>query len=116
MRMYCLAAALVGTLAASVCASAQDFQMQEVSALPPLAGPLAPRVIVFTDHRNDELVDPATGLIRFADWERSRPQQKQLLTLFPSFEEAALGGTDSVGNPIAIVRFISSPLFAANIE
>jgi len=41
-------------------------------ALPPLAaGPLPPRTIVFTDHRKDELVDPVTGLIRFADWARS---------------------------------------------
>jgi hypothetical protein len=82
---------LIGTAA-----SAQDFQMQEIANLPPLAaGALAPRTIMFTDHRKDELVDPATGLIRFADWERAKPQQKQLLSLFPAFEEPTL--PDSTG-------------------
>ena len=99
MRTHCLAVALAGTLAAPVGAAAQDFQMQETRALPPLdAGTLAPRTIVFTDHRNDELVDAATGLIHFADWERSRPQQKQLLSLFPSYEEP-MTGKDSAGKP-----------------
>jgi hypothetical protein len=97
MRMHGLAVALAGTLAAPV--GAQDFQMQETRALPPLAaGTLAPRTIVFTDHRNDELVDSATGLIHFADWERSRPEQKQLLSLFPSYEEP-MTGKDSAGKP-----------------
>jgi hypothetical protein len=81
---------------APVVAPAQEFQMQEAPTLPPIAaGSLAPRTIVFTDHRKDELVDPATGLIRFADWERARPQQKQLLSLFPAFEEPTLA--DSSG-------------------
>jgi hypothetical protein len=79
---------------------AQEFQMKEVPTLPPLAaGALAPRTILFTDHRGDELVDQATGLIRFSDWERSRPQQKQLLGLFPSYEEPAAGGNDAAGKP-----------------
>ena len=100
MRMLCLAVALVGALAAPVCAAAQEFQMQEVPALPPLAaGALAPRTIVFTDHRKDELVDPATGLIHFADWARSRPQQKQLLSLFPSFDEPMVSGTEGAAKP-----------------
>jgi len=98
--MLCLAVALVGALAAPVCAAAQEFQMQEVPALPPLAaGALAPRTIVFTDHRKDELVDPATGLIHFADWARSRPQQKQLLSLFPSFDEPMVSGTEGAAKP-----------------
>ncbi len=91
MKMHCLAILLIGVLTGSV-AVAQEFQMQEVPALPQMsAGPLAPRTILFNDHRNDELVDPATGLIRFSDWERSRPRQKQLLSLFPSYEEPTVG-------------------------
>jgi hypothetical protein len=97
MRMH--EVALFGILAAAVCTPvhswAQEFQMQEVPTLPPLiVGGLAPRTILFTDHRKDELVDQTTGLIRFSDWERSRPQQKQLLSLFPSFEEPTVGGTE----------------------
>ena len=100
MRTHCLAVAVVGTVTALICAPvgapAQEFQMQEAPTLPPLAaGALAPRTIVFTDHRKDELVDPVTGLIHFADWERARPQQKQLLSLFPAFEEPTL--PDSTG-------------------
>ncbi len=87
MKTYFLVAALAGSLVVSH-AGAQEFEMREVPVLPPIsAGPLAPRTILFTDHHNDELVDPATGLIHFSDWERSRPQQKQLLSPFPSYEE-----------------------------
>jgi hypothetical protein len=103
MRMHCLNVVLVGILAMPLCAvsaGAQEFQMQEIPTLPPLAaGALAPRTIMFTDHRKDELVDPATGLIHFADWERSRPQQKQLLSLFPAFEEPMVGGTEAAAKP-----------------
>jgi hypothetical protein len=81
-------------------AQAQDFQMKEVPSLLPLpagAPTPPPRTIQFTDHRNDELADPATGLIRFSDWERSRPRQKELLALFPSYGEPTAGGTDAAG-------------------
>jgi hypothetical protein len=92
----------LAALAAVPQAQAQDFQMKEVPSLPPLSAGApapAPRTILFTDHRNDELADPATGLIRFSDWERSRPRQKELLALFPSYEEPAAGGTDAAGKP-----------------
>jgi hypothetical protein len=97
-----LAAVLASALAAAavpVGAAEQDFRMQETATLPALGTTaLAPRTIVFTDHRNDELADAATGLFHFSDWERARPQQKQLLSLFPSYEEPA-AGTDATGKP-----------------
>ena len=96
MRTHCLALALAAVLVLPLGAAADEFQLQEVPTLPPLsAGPLAPRTILFTDHRKDELVDPVTGLIRFADWARSRPEQKQLLSLFPSYEEPAVPGPEA---------------------
>ena len=96
MKMHCLAFALATALALPLGAAAQEFQLQEAPALPPLsAGPLPPRTIVFTDHRKDELVDPVTGLIRFADWARARPQQKQMLSLFPSYDEPAIPGPEA---------------------
>jgi hypothetical protein len=73
-------------------AGAAEFQMQEVPSLQQAA--LAPHTILFTDHRKDDLVDPTTGLIHFADWERARLSQKQLLSLFPSFEEPTINITD----------------------
>ena len=102
MKKQWLAAALAGALATPIGllgAAEQDFRMQETAALPALGTTaLAPRTIVFTDHRNDELADAATGLFHFSDWERARPQQKQLLSLFPSYEEPA-AGTDATGKP-----------------
>src|SRR5215470_12880497 len=90
--------AFLGILAASIGAPAQalaeEFQMQEVSSLQQTAGTLAPHTILFTDHRKDELVDPTTGLIHFSDWERLRLSQKQLLSLFPTFEEPTVTVSD----------------------
>jgi hypothetical protein len=98
--MRILEVTLFGTLAAVVCTPAhswaEEFHMQEVPSLPlPAAGALAPHTILFTDHRRDELVDPTTGLIHFSDWEHSRLQQKQLLSLFPSFEEPMVTSAES---------------------
>jgi hypothetical protein len=98
MTTHCLAGAGIAVLlaiSAPPAFAAEDFQLQDVAALPPFAaGALAPHTIVFTDHRNDELVDPATGLIHFADWERARPQQKQMLSLFPGYEEPTISAPD----------------------
>jgi hypothetical protein len=69
--------------------------MQEVPSLPVQgAGPPASRTILFTDHRKDELVDPVTGLIHFSDWERLRLGQKQLLSLYPTYEEPMIAVTE----------------------
>src|SRR5579871_1303840 len=102
--MRLLNVAFSGILAVAMCTPAhswaQEFQMKEVPSLPPLAaGALAPRTILFTDHRKDELVDPTTGLIHFSDWERSRLLQKQLLSLFPSLEEPIVSGAEGAAKP-----------------
>jgi hypothetical protein len=96
--MRVLDVAFLGVLAATMGlpghAVAEEFQMLEVPSLQQAAGALAPHTILFTDHRKDELADPTTGLIHFSDWERSRLSQKQLLSLFPSFEEPTINVTD----------------------
>ena len=43
--------------------------------------------IAFSDRSGGELTDPATGLIRFEDWARARPVQKQFLNLYPGYVE-----------------------------
>jgi hypothetical protein len=86
---------LVAAVGGAPYAAAEEFQMQEVPSLPVQGtAPLPPHTILFTDHRKDELVDPVTGLIHFADWERSRLPQKQLMSPFPTFEEPMISVTD----------------------
>ncbi|RAI34791.1 hypothetical protein, partial [Rhodoplanes roseus] len=75
-------------------AAAAGFRIQDVADIakvPP--GSLPPGTIAFTDHRSDELVDPKTGLIRFSDWARARPLQKQLLGLYPAYDEPSVTTT-----------------------
>ena len=52
-----------------------------------------PSTIAFNDHRRDEVVDSETGLIRFEDWERAQPVQKQFLSLYPSYSEPKINVT-----------------------
>ncbi len=124
MDIHCRAAAhLSGLLAALLTimtapilappAAAEEFKLTDVPSLPSLsAGAPAPRTIVFTDHRNDELVDPATGLIRFADWEHSRPQQKQLLSLYPSFEEPMISEGAAKSRKRRLHMYVAEARFA----
>ena len=68
-------------------ARAVEWRVEERSAA---AGEAKPGTIAFDDHRKDPLADPATGLIRFEDWARSRPVQKRLLSLYPSYAEPTI--------------------------
>ena len=72
-------------------AKAQEWRIEEVPSLAalPVAG-LKPGIIAFNAYRRDPLADPVTGLIRFEDWERSRPQQKRLLSLYPGYVEPTI--------------------------
>ena len=85
----CLALATSG----SVLAAQEGFRLREVDALahvPPAQ--MEARTIVFSEPRG-EAVDPATGLIAFADWERLRPLQKEWLSLYPGYREPVLNVT-----------------------
>lgn len=89
-----VAAALWLAAAPAVPAAAAGFRIQEVRDIAKVApGSLPAGTIAFTDHRDDELVDPATGLIRFSDWARARPLQKELLALYPGYTEPSVTAT-----------------------
>ena len=91
MRAVCVIAL---TAALTCAASAQEFAIVEVPSLTTLSpGEIKPKTVAFTDHRNDEIADPNTGLIRFEDWERVRPLQKQILSLYPSYVEPTIKTT-----------------------
>jgi hypothetical protein len=73
---------------------AEDFRIEEASSIAglPLGG-LKPHTIAFSDHRNDHITDPKTGLIRFTDWAKAKPLQKQLLSPYPAYDEPTLTAT-----------------------
>jgi hypothetical protein len=71
--------------------AAEEFRIEEVPSVTAVApARLKPRTIVFSDHRDDKLTDAGTGLIRFEDWGRERPVQKQFLSLFPGYSEPTI--------------------------
>ena len=81
-------ALLLGLLTFASTAAAQEFTTLDVPSVTALApADLKPRTIAFSEHRNDEIADPGTGLMRFEDWARARPLQKQMLSLYPAYVE-----------------------------
>jgi hypothetical protein len=69
-------------------AHAQEFRIEEASSPAALAvDQLKPKTIAFTDRPSEELIDPDAGLMRFEDWAKARPIEKQFLSPFPSYVE-----------------------------
>ena len=88
MRALRAVALFLAVLSFAPAAAAQEFAIVEVPSVTALApADLKPRTIALDDHRKDELADTGTGLIRFEDWARARPLQKQMLSLYPGYIE-----------------------------
>jgi hypothetical protein len=84
-------ALLLGLLPVGSAGEAQEFALTEVPSVAGFAvDRLAPRTIAFNDHRQDPVADQGTGLIRFEDWARTSPLQKQMLSLHPAYVEPIL--------------------------
>ena len=70
--------------------SAQEFQIVKVASV---AGStidsLKPKTIVFNDHRVDETSDKG-AFIRYDEWTRTKPLERQFLSLFPKFSEGTI--------------------------
>ncbi len=83
------AIALLAGLASFVAgAAAQDFQIVETPSVTQMpVAELKPRSIAFSDKPGDDLVDPAVGFIRYEDWAKARPIQRQFLSLYPGYAE-----------------------------
>ena len=80
-------AVLLALAASTAIASAQDFQIVKVSSVATSAvGELKPKTIFFNDYRADETTDKG-AFIRFDEWTRTKPIQRQFLSLFPNFQE-----------------------------
>ena len=88
MRMARALAPLVALAFLATPASAQEFRLQEVASLAAIPiGDLKPRSIVFADRPAEELIDPGTGFMRYEDWARGKPVQRQFLGLYPGYSE-----------------------------
>ncbi len=96
MRYLSLLSGPVAALGFLGAAQAQPFKIVEVASVAALpVGQLAPQTIAFADHKNDNLVDKSSGLIRFDDWAQTRLVQKQFLGLFPSYDEPTISAGGS---------------------
>jgi hypothetical protein len=78
----------LAALATAAGAHAQDFTIADATSAAGLAvDALKPHTIAFIDRPSEELIDPEVGLIRFEDWAKAKPLEKQFLTPFPSYAE-----------------------------
>lgn len=76
------------SLIAACGASAQEYQVIKVPSV--TAAPikdLKPNTIFFSDHRE---ADGSGGFVKFEDWGRTLPIEKQFLSLYPGFTEATV--------------------------
>jgi hypothetical protein len=87
MQMRHSVALLCGVaLIGGAAAAAQDFQVTRVASVAGYAiAQLKPNTIIFNDQRTDDTA--SNGFVRFDDWSRLQPIQKQYLSLYPAYVE-----------------------------
>jgi hypothetical protein len=78
-------------LATSVAgAGAQEFQIVKVASVTgSTVDSLKPKTIIFNDHRVDERSDKG-AFIKYEEWARTKPLERQFLSLFPKFSEGMI--------------------------
>src|SRR5437016_2673091 len=82
-------AVLFGSAVLICSAQAQEFQVVKTNNLASVpVEQLKPKTVVFNDHREDEMFERGTGFVKFEEWGRVLPVQKQFLNLYPGFVEA----------------------------
>jgi hypothetical protein len=90
MKMRTISAVLLVLATSAAAASAQDFQIVKVSSVATSSvGELKPKTIFFNDGRVDDATDKG-AFIRFDEWTRTKPVQRQFLSLFPNFQEGMI--------------------------
>lgn len=114
MRVISLLSGSIAAASIVAVAWAQPFKIVEVASVvsQPL-GQLAPQTIAFSDHKDDNIADRTSGLLRFEDWAQTRMVQKQFLGLFPSYDEAVLNaGTGSKPRKRRLHVYVAEARFA----
>lgn len=78
----------LGTFLFAAGAPAQEFEVVKTASLASVpVEQIKPRTVIFNDHRDDELVDKGTGMIKFETWSKASPVQKKFLSLYPGYTE-----------------------------
>ncbi len=67
-------------------ALAQEFQIVKVASVAGSGADMKPKTILFNDRRPDENSDKG-AFIRFEEWSKTKPVERQFLALFPAFSE-----------------------------
>lgn len=90
MLMRHMTAAVFVLAVSAVGAGAQEFQIVKVASVAGSAvDNLKSKTIFFNDHRVDETSDKG-AFIHFDEWSRTKPLQKQFLSLYPNFSEGTV--------------------------
>jgi hypothetical protein len=85
-KRYTVAVLLGFAAILSVSAATQEFQVVRVASVSGYAlDQLKPYTIIFNDQRPDD--ESNNAFVRFDDWSRLKPIQKQYLSLFPNYTE-----------------------------
>lgn len=87
-RLLLLAAGMAALPAVALGGQPQIQDVASIATLPP--NQPGAQTIAFTDHHNDKLADPVSGLWHFSDWAQAKPAQKELLGLYPSYDEPTI--------------------------
>jgi len=108
---------LLGSLAAGGIvgvAFAAPFRIVEVASVANLpVSQIAPQTIAFSDHKEDNVTDRTSGLIKFEDWAQTRMVQKQFLGLYPTYDEPVLGlGTSAKPRKKRLHVYVAEGRFA----
>jgi hypothetical protein len=100
MRVLRFVSGWLAALALAGVAWAQPFRIVEVASVAamPLSA-LGPQTIAFSDHKNDNLADRSSGLLKFDDWAQTRLVQKRFLGLFPSYDEPTIPAATPAAKP-----------------
>ena len=100
MRVSWFLTGSLATVALVGAAWAAPFKIVEVASVATLPlSTLAPQTIAFSDHKNDNLTDRNSGLLKFDDWAQTRLVQKRFLGLFPTFDEPTIPPATPGGKP-----------------
>jgi hypothetical protein len=88
MMPKAVVALLFGLVLVASQAGAQEFKVEDVATVATLpVAQLKPKTIAFSDAPGEGLLDASTGFMRYEDWAKARPIERQFLSLYPGYNE-----------------------------